>query len=1081
MKTFFCSDDAASKRLPRVIRYVALSFILSGGLLFMDTARADDGISSVTEAQQGTVTGKVVDSKTGESIPGVTIRIKGTTTGVITDANGDYSIRLSSAGDILQFSSIGYLRQEIAVEGQARINVNLVEDVKALEEVVVIGYGSMKKSDITGSVISVNTEQMVQRAPISVAQGLQGMAAGVVVTQSSGDPNGGYNIRIRGVATMNGNTDPLWVVDGVQHGNTSNLSWLNPNDIESIEILKDASATAIYGSRGANGVIMVTTRAGSATDLKVNLRADFGISTMSRRLEVAGLQDWLRGYRTAMENDGKEPFDAFNGNYDSQLNYIDWQDVMTQNSLRQQYHLSVAGGTKDVQANASLGYMDNQGLVVNSWNKRLTLNVNVQGNIKDVVRLGFTTNFSTSKGNGGGNQINYARLTPTMDYVDPTTNQLVNVPVQYPDGSFGHFFFDQSVATSGGIYASNPYADQHIRKYKKDWDNDNGSIRNSAFIEVNILKGLTFRSTANYDFSGSNSWYYNSPYLSTYYVFSTSDQLDEFGTSGSASTNMGIENFLTYDLTKGLHHFNVMVGQSASKSHGSNNGSSTKDLTFPFLRGFYSTDSNLHNNGSGGPNISVRYVSYFGRFNYSYKDRYMVTATVRRDGSSKFGPGNRWGTFPSASIAWRASEEEFIKDLGIFSNLKLRAGWGQTGNANLNTTDALPQLSTSGVSYDFFDANNDYEQIVGLAQTREIDQYLRWEANEQTNIGLDLGFLGGSLNVTLDYYVRDTKDLILDKSIRPSAGFSSIKTNFGSIQNKGFEFSVNYNKQINSDWYFSGTFNGSTNKNKAIDIGTGSTSSGPTGSGWENRQVSYNGLPLGTYQGYLVDHIIQTQDEIDALNAAAVAKFGQGSYYDQYTTGPGDFLFKDTNGDGHITADDKKYLGDGFVSLNLGLNLQARYKRWDASMYVYGALGQKILSWAKNYLTRFGNENNNGYSNFLAEYVNNSWSPENPNSSFPKLTQADLSANARVSDYFVEKGDYLKISNLQIGYTLDNKLFGNAISSARIYASVQNLATISPYNKFGDPEVSSGVTTTGYDSGRYPFPRTFMFGVQVGF
>ncbi|MDD4032790.1 MAG: SusC/RagA family TonB-linked outer membrane protein, partial [Bacteroidales bacterium] len=869
--------------------------------------------------------------------------------------------------------------------------------------------------------------------------------------------------------------------DGVQQGNASNLSWLNPNDVENIEILKDASATAIYGSRGANGVIMVTTKAGKASKLKVDLRADFGISTMAGKLKMANMKDWLTAYRTSMENDGKEPFTAFNGNYDDQLHYIDWQDQMTRAAFRQQYHLSVAGGTKDVQANASIGYMDNQGIVVNSWNKRLTLNLNVQGNIKDVVRLGFTTNFNTSKGRSGGNQIDYARLTPTMDYVDPNTNQLVNVPVQYPDGSYGHFFFDQSVSTSAGMYASNPYADQYIRKYKDDFDDDNGAIRNSAWIEVNLLKGLTFKSTANYDFSGSNSWYYNSPYISTYYVSTTSDRLDEFGTSGSASTNMGIENFLTYDLKRSDHHFNVMVGQSASQSHGSSNGSSTKSLTFNFLRGFYSTDANAHNNGSGGPDVSIRYVSYFGRLNYSFKDRYMVTATVRRDGSSKFGPGKRWGTFPSVSLAWRASEEEFIKDLGIFSNLKLRLGWGQTGNANLSTTDAIPQLSTSGVSYDFYDAYNAYAQIVGLAQTREIDQYLQWEANEQTNVGLDLGFLGGSLNVTMDYYIRDTKDLILDKAIRPSAGFSSITTNFGSIRNKGFEFSVNYNKQINADWYFSGTLNGSTNKNEAVDIGTGTTTSGPTGSGWENRQVCYNGLPLGTYQGYVVDHIIQNQAEIDALNAAAVAQFGPGSYYDQRTTGPGDFLFKDSNEDGHITTADKKYLGDGFVSLNLGLNLEARYKNWDASVYMYGALGQKILSWAKNYMTRIGSSDNSGYFNFLSEYANNSWSPDNTDSSFPKLSHDDLSGNTRVSDYFVEKADYLKIANLQIGYTFNNKLFGNAISSARIYASVQNLLTISPYNKYGDPEISSGVTTTGLDSGRYPFPRTFMFGVQLGF
>lgn len=1061
------------------ISLLIILLMVSTNIMAIDDLTGSDKVSPVM-SEQKLITGSVTDN-VGQPLPGVTVMVKGTTQGTVTDTNGKFTLADVPVDAVLQFSFVSMKSQEIEVKQQSVINVVLVQETIGLDEVVAIGYGTMKKSDITGSVVSVNTEQMMKRAPISVAQGLQGMAAGVVVTQSSGDPNGGYNIRIRGVATMNGNTDPLWVVDGVQHGNNSNLSWLNPNDIENIEVLKDASATAIYGSRGANGVIMVTTKAGTASKLQVNLRTDFGISTMSNELKMANMQDWLTAYRTSMENDGKVPFTAFNGNYDDQLNYIDWQKQMTSASNRQQYHLSIAGGSKDMQANASIGYMDNQGIVVNSWNKRLTLNLNVQGNIKNVIRLGFTTNFSTSKGNSGGNQIDYARLTPTMDYVDPNTNQLVNVPVQYPDGDFGHFFYDQSVSNSAGMYASNPYADQYIRKYQDDWDNDNGAINNSAWIEFTLLKGLTFKSTVNYDFWAANSWYYNSPYISSYYVFTTNDGLDDFGTSGNANTNMGVENFLTYGFKASDHHFNLMVGQSASKSHGSSNGSSTRDLTFNFLRGFYSADANEYNNGSGGPNVSTRYVSYFGRFNYSYKNRYMVTATIRRDGSSKFGPGNRWGTFPSASFAWRASEEKFIKDLGIFSNLKLRAGWGQTGNANLNTVDAIPQLSTSGISYDFFNATNDYSQLVGLAQSREIDQFLKWEASEQTNIGLDLGILGGSLNVSLDYYVRDTKDLILAKAIRPSAGFSSIKTNFGSIRNKGFEFSVNYNKKVDTDWFFSGTLNGSTNKNEAVDIGTGTTSSGPTGSGWDDRQVCYNGLPLGTYQGYVVDHIIQDQNEIDALNESAVAQFGPGSYYDQRTTGPGDFLFKDSNGDGHITTDDKQYLGDGFVKLNLGINLQARYRNWDASIYMYGALGQKILSWAKNYMTRFGSADNSGYSNLLSEYANNSWSPDNLNSSFPKLSHDDLSGNTRVSDYYVEKGDYLKISNLQIGYTLNKNLFGNAISSARIYGSVQNLATISPYNKFGDPEVSSGVTTTGLDNGRYPFPRTFMFGVQVSF
>ena len=523
-----------------------------------------------------------------------------------------------------------------------------------------------------------------------------------------------------------------------------------------------------------------------------------------------------------------------------------------------------------------------------------------------------------------------------------------------------------------------------------------------------------------------------------------------------------------------------MVGQSASKSHGSWNNSSTRDLRFDFLRGFYSENPDEYNNGNGAPNMSERFSSYFGRLNYAYKDRYLLTATIRRDGSSKFGADNRWGTFPSASLAWRASEEGFIKNLGVFSNLKVRLGWGRVGNANVNATDALPQLSSSG-SYDFFNVGGDrYKRYFGVAQTSEIDTGLMWESSEQTNFGLDLGFLNGDLNITLDYYIRDTRNLILNKAIRPSAGFTSIKTNFGKIRNQGLEFNVTYNKQLNRDWFIGIALNGEASKNEAVDIGTGTTTSGPTGAGWENKQVCYNGLPLGTYQGYVVDHIIKSQDEIDALNAKAVEIYGEGSYYDRLTTGPGDFLFKDLNGDGHITTDDKTYLGDGFPDLTYGLNLTASYKQWDASVYMYGVFGQKLLSWSKNYMTSVRNENE-GYFNLLSDYAKNSWSTSNPNASYPRLTRDDMSSNYRVSDYYVEDANYLKISNLQIGYTFNTNKVKNYISKARIYASVQNLLTISPYNKFGDPEVNGGVTTMGYDGGRYPFPRTFMFGIQLGF
>ena len=1038
--------------------------------------------AGVTAFAQNRISGTVKDAN-GEPIIAASVFVKGSTSiGAQTDVNGSFAIPSVPANATLVASCIGYSDQEVTLgPGQATVNFVLNEDSEFLDETVVIGYGTQKKSDVTGSVASVDSESMLKRSPLTIAQGLQGAAAGVVITQSGGDPNGGYNIRIRGVATMQGNTNPLWIVDGVDHGTSSNLSWLDPQEVASIEILKDASATAIYGSNGANGVILVTTRRGKAGKPRVDFTSSFGISSYASRLEMASLSDWLVAYRQSVENDGRTAYPAFAGQYDSQLHEIDWQDVMTQTSYRQQYNLSVSGGSDSARLNFSLGYQDNQGIIVNSWSKRLFLRIGADVNITKWLKAGLSVNFNTGKNKGGGNMINYARIVPTMDYIDRETNQLVHVPVQYDNGDFGHFVFHQDVEMSAGMYQTNPYADQYKTTFGKDWDSDSGSVRNSFYAEVTLARGLTFRTNLKYDFSGSNSWSYSPIWIGTYYDWQQlngKSPIDGFSTSGSASTSLSAENYITWDREFAKHHVTLMVGQSASKYHASSNGSSTSDLTFPFLRGFFSTNSNDYDQGSGGPSIQSRGASYFARLNYSYGSRYSFTATIRRDGSSNFGRDHRWGTFPSFAAAWNLGNEKFMKDLGVFDMLKLRAGWGTTGNSNVSATASVPQLST-GSTFDYFDANLDYNRLVGIMQSREIDTGLHWETSVQTNFGVDLAVLRNSITFSADYYIRDTRDLILSKTIRPSAGFDNITTNFGSIRNWGWEFALGYKKQFNRDWFFSASATASTNKNEAVDIGSGTTNSGATGAGWENYQVCYNGLPLGTYQGFRVDHIIKDQSEIDALNAKAVELHGKGSYYDKAGTAAGDFLYKDLNGDGHITNDDKEYLGNGFPALNYGLNLSVSFRNWDASMYMYGALGQYLLSWSKCYLTTIRNENN-GYYNFLSEAVNDSWTPSNRDAKYPRVTRTDVGSNMRVSDFFVERADYLKVSNFQVGYNFSSRILGNALRSARISLSIQNLITLSPYNKFGDPEVSAGVTSTGYDGGRYPFPRTYMLGIQLG-
>ena len=432
---------------------------------------------------QNRITGTVKDAN-GDPVVAAGVLVKGTTIGTTTDAAGAYSLSVPDNAVIVA-SCIGYgqVEQKLA-RGQARLDFVLEEDKLFLEETVVIGYGTQKKSDVTGSVASVDSESMHKRSPVSIAQGLQGAAAGVVITQASGDPTGGYNIRIRGVATVNGDTNPLWIVDGIDHGTSSNLSWLDPQDVESVEILKDASATAIYGANGANGVILVTTRKGQAGKTRVDFNASVGISTFASRLEMASLSDWLTVYRQSIETDGRSPFPAFAGSYDNQLHEIDWQDVMTQTAVRQQYNISVSGGSEHARTNFSIGYMDNKGIIVNSWQKRLFLRLSSDFDITKWLKVGLSVNFNTSKGKGGGNMINYARLVPTMDYIDRETNQLVHVPVVNEDGTFGHYMFHQDVELSGGMYTGNPYADQFKTTFGKDWDSDSGSVRNAFWAQV---------------------------------------------------------------------------------------------------------------------------------------------------------------------------------------------------------------------------------------------------------------------------------------------------------------------------------------------------------------------------------------------------------------------------------------------------------------------------------------------------------------------------------------------------------------------------------------------------------------------
>lgn len=1064
---------------------------------------------------QSLVKGTVSD-ESGEPIIGATVKVLGTNNGTVTDFDGQFQLNVKANAQ-LSISYVGYTTEKVAVNGKTNLKVVLKGDETVLNDLVVVGYGTMKKSDISGSVATINKEQMERKVPVNIAQALQGAAAGVMVTNQDGAPGSKSAIRIRGIGTINGDAQPLYVVDGVQVGN--NADFVNPADIESIEILKDASATAIYGSAGANGVIMITTKHGQKGKMNIKITADLGIQTLPYKLNTLTGNDYARSIRESKANDGATLNNQIWAEaYDGKRNLIDWQDQMYRTSLRQQYGISANGGTEKTQYNFSLGYLQNKGIIVNTKYDRLTSRASVKSKINDYIEFGGDMNYmySTVKGNniGLGNNANLssqrdiAQMAPSLDYIDDVTGQLVNVNVVNPDGTYGA----SKAPTPDGwegmtAMAQNPYAAQmEIGRVTR-----NSRISINPYIDITLLNlkehklnihaiaSWTQTNSDNDEFSGMYKRYNKIGGQMTEVKYEGRNQnYYDFGLSQSKGLSKSIETYLTYNWKTDFHNLTLMAGNSVSKYEGAWVSASAHSFLSPNNRLISLTSDSESINGNGGFNAEVRTISYYGRLIYSLFDRYVVTATVRRDGSSNFSEGNRWGTFPSAAIAWRVKEESFLKDVKAISNAKVRIGWGQTGNAGGIAGRSTYALSSADTKYNFYTpgagggTTGSFDRVVGFYAPL-VDTNLKWETNEQTNFGLDLGFLNNDLTVTMDFFTRKTKDLLLERQIRPSAGNTSIYTNFGQIDNTGFEFSVNYNKKLNKDWAINVAFNGSTLKNKIKKMGVdytatcgGSNSTysaddidgsnlgaiSGTGFNWTNHSICREGEAVGSYYGYKVAGIIKTQEQLDKAKAQ-----GQDAQI-------GDFLFVDTDKNGTLDDNDRVILGNGLPKFNFGLNLSATYKDWDFSLYTYGVLGMDILSYSKMRLSIMNQSDDSWTPALLKDCYNNMYNAEtNPNGTLPRLTRLDNNKNSRISDAWVENGDFLKISNIQVGYNVPKKFLSSfGLTAVRAYVAVQNLCTISPYTKYGDPEVGQGsVIYSGLDTGRYATPRTYMCGLNITF
>lgn len=1032
---------------------------------------------SVMFAQTRTVKGKVVD-KANEPLIGVAVNIKNTSQGSITDFEGNYSIQVNTENAVLVFSYIGYDKQEIKVGARNVIDVVMHEASIALDQVVVVGYGTSKRGDVTGSISSIDAAEIKKVPVVNVGQALQGRMSGVQVTNNDGTPGAGVQVLIRGVGSF-GDNSPLYVVDGYPGASISNL---NPSDIQSIDVLKDASAAAIYGNRAANGVVIITTKRGNADKMQLSVDATVSVQFKPSTFDVLNAQDFASLATEISKKENAPVLDAWAN--PSGLRTIDWQDLMYRAGLKQNYNLSLRGGSEKVQTSISLGLTNQEGVVRFSDYKRY--NIALTQDYKPLkwlksstsLRYAYTDN-KTVFGSGQGGVGRLAKLIPTMTG-NPLTDEVENA-----NGVFG--FYDKNanaVRDNENVYA---------RSKSNDQKNISHNLIANTSLEINPFKGLVFKTNFGISYGASSGYDFN-PYddrvpttrLATYRQY-TSNSFEYLW-----------ENTLNYSNTFGKHSIDVLGGVSIQENTARNMSVYGEGLSSDGLRNLGSLQTMRDISGN---QQTWSLASQFARLTYKFAERYILTGTVRRDGSSRFMRGNRWGVFPSVSAAWRIKEESFLKDVDFISNLKLRASYGEAGNQNIGLFQYQSSYTTGKRSSNYgYVFGQDKTYIDGMVQAFLPNPNLKWETSKQTDIGIDLGFFNNKLMLTADYYIKKSSDFLLEIQMPAQTGFTKATRNVGSVKNNGFEFSVDY-RDNSHDFKYGVNVNLTTVKNKIERLSPGKDAVAnlqslgfPTtgNTSWAVFSMSKVGGSIGEFYGFQTDGIIQNQAEIDALNANA-RRLNQDDnvWYIASGTAPGDRKFIDQNGDGVITDADRVSLGSPLPKFYGGINLSGEYKGFDFNLFFNYSVGNKILNFVKRNLISMGGEGSIGLQNVGKEFYDNRWTETNPTNKYPRAVWSDVSGNSRVSDAFVEDGSYLRLKNIEVGYTLPANILKKAsISKLRIFASVQNLFTITGYSGM-DPEigqsmssstgVAGGVTASGVDVGIYPYSRFFTMGFNLEF
>lgn len=988
-------------------------------------------LALAANAQNITVRGTVISSADNEPMIGATVKVKGTGTGTVTDFDGNYTINIDKNATLV-FSMIGYETIEEAVNGRTNINVKMNETANDLNEVVVIGYGVAKKGDLTSSISAIKGEKLEKLSTGNVMNALQGQVNGVQVT-GAGGPGSTPRVIIRGVSTING-SDPLYVVDGMPVG--TNINFLNQNDIESMQVLKDASASAIYGTRASNGVVLITTKKGAAGAAKFTASATVGFQTLSKP-DIAGAAEYEKVYNARYTNDGQvSPFKGGNS--------TDWWDeVIRKTALQQNYNFGFSGGNDKLIYSANIGYYRQNSQYKTGFWQKMTARFSMEYNFNKIVKAGIdlTPRFESWD--------NTPSLLGAVMGMDPTT-PIFRPESEWDANPYNHY------ARSNNNQEWNPVASMN----RLDAGASEYGLLTTPFISITPIDGLTFRTQfgINARFNMSDSFTPN------FYI----DNLEQASRNQAERTyannvDWNWTNTLTYMKTfDQKHNLNLMAGYTMERFQYYNLYGTSYEIPSNVSTMRYVSAGTTDDDASGY-NSYTSLISYLGRVMYNYAEKYYLTASIRVDGSSKFSSGNKYATFPAVSAAWRISGEEFMKKQNVVDDLKLRLGWGKVGNQNIDNSAYLSSIGTMR-----YVLGN--QVIVGSQVSGIGNQQLKWETVEDFNIGIDAAFLQSRLRITADWFRKTSHDMLMKKDNLLLSGYpmwnAQMWENVGEMRATGWELGINWQDRM-SDFTYGVGVNLSSVRNKAITLNGDYIYTGSHNG--DNIIRNEAGELISQFYGYTVDGIFQNETEVR-------------SYTNEYGTPmqpnaqPGDFRYKDLNHDGKVDETDKSYIGNPFPKLMMGINLNAGYKNWDFLAQLYGTFGNDIYNLNKD--RYFGTDG----VNVIAGTWDKAWRADNTDTDVPRLSVNDANGNHnKPSTFFVESGSYMRLKLLQIGYTLPKNVLGPKVS-ARISLSAQNLFTITDYSGM-DPETAAtgGVTEAGIDWTGYPNPRTFLVGINLNF